>query len=109
MSLFSCSSTSFAALLVAGIPERIAASDAVADVDLGHHAPEIFGIVGQVVELGSVKIERAARRIELGGATGTRKGPAAVIARIQNYVKRLAAAQVDRVGVELGVVSRLVA
>src|SRR5579864_8301520 len=64
-----------AALLVAGVSKRAAGScchprwdDAVADVNLGHHSTEIFGIVGQVVELGSVDVERAARRIELGGA-----------------------------------------
>src|SRR3974377_1847756 len=53
-----------AALLIAGITERTAASDAIADVDLGHHSAEVLCIVGQVVQLGSVDIERAARWIE---------------------------------------------
>src|SRR5262252_3813972 len=59
-----------AAFLVAGIPERIAASDAIADVNLGHEPTEVFGVVRKVVELRSVKIENASRRIELCGASG---------------------------------------
>src|SRR5215469_15222996 len=95
-----------AAFLVAGIPERIAASDATADVDLGHEPTEVFSVVRKVVELGSVKIENAPRRIERCRAA---RGPATGVAGIQNHVKRLAAAERDGVGEEFSVHSRLVA
>src|SRR5262252_6887817 len=61
----------------AGIPVRIAASDAIADMNLGHHATEVFGVVRKVVELGCVEIENAPRRIERCRAAG---GPAPGIA-----------------------------
>src|SRR5580700_5223472 len=98
-----------AALLIALVSVRIATTHTVADMYFGHHPAEIFGVVREVIELGSVEVERASRLIERGGAAGTRKGTAAVVAGIQNYVKRLAAAQRDGVGVEFGVVSALVA
>src|SRR6516225_8878652 len=79
-----------AALLLARIPERIAATDAAADMDFGHHATEVFGVVGKVVELGCVEIEHAPRRIERCRAA---RGSAPRIAGIQNHVQRLAAAQ----------------
>src|SRR5215471_8646018 len=46
-----------AALLVAGVPERIATGDAVADMNFRHQTTEILGVVGEVIELGGVEIE----------------------------------------------------
>src|ERR1700758_4594192 len=55
-----------AALLIASIPEGVAACDAAANVHFGHQAAKILSVVGQVVEIGGVEIENAIGRI-LGG------------------------------------------
>src|SRR5215469_10174568 len=93
-----------AAFLVAGIPERVATGDASADVNLGHKTTEVFGVVRKVVELRSVKVENASRRIELCRASGDSAAPG--VAGIEDHVKRLAAAERDGVGVEFGVQPR---
>jgi hypothetical protein len=52
-----------AALLITGVSECVATGHAVADVDFGHHAAEIFGVVRQSVQIGFIEIENSARRI----------------------------------------------
>src|SRR4029077_9437266 len=82
-------------LWVAGVSKRAAggvrvlrgwvwyrATHGRADIDLGHHSAEVFCIVGQVVELGSVEVERAARRIERGRTAGARIATATGVAGI---------------------------
>jgi hypothetical protein len=51
------------ALLVAGITECAAARYAIADMNFGHEPAEVFGVVGQMVEVGGVQIKHAAGRI----------------------------------------------
>src|SRR5467141_3444230 len=63
------------------------------DMDFGHEPAEILGVVGQVVEIGGVKIKHLARRVTGG---------------IQDHIERLAASQRDRVGVIVQIVSRLI-
>src|SRR5882762_3460393 len=66
------------------------------DMDLGHQPTEVLGIVRQVIKIGGVEIEDAARGV-LGG-----------IGRIQDHVDRLATGQRDRVGVVVEVISGLI-
>src|SRR6516164_4683562 len=94
-----------AALLVAGIPVGVAATDAVADMYFGHHPAEVFGVVGKVVKGGGVKVKHAAGRVQRGPASS---GSASGVAGIQNHIERFSAAQRDRVGPIFSVVSCLV-
>src|SRR6266705_1029712 len=70
-----------------------------ADVDLGHHAAEVLGVVRQVVEIRRVQIELASRRI-------LRRAVRVRAACVENHVKGLAAAKRDRVRVIAHVVTR---
>src|SRR5215469_15683148 len=96
-----------AALLVAGVSERVACN-AAADVYLGHHPAEVLGVIRQMIEVRAVDVEGAFRGIQLCSTIGSQVRTAAIVAGVKNHVGRFAAAQRNRVGVVLGAIAVLV-